>query len=170
MLVVAVFAIRNPRSGTGSPAADQTSSATSPSSSRSSGSARSAGSSSVPLKSVSPSQVLSISSSPGSSGSLTLAQAKQVPLVVLNNTTVSGLAAQAAQRFRSAGWTVTSYGNLQNDILSTCAYYDPSVPDAKAAARVLKHEFPTIKRVRPKFAQLPAGPIVVVLTPDYSAG
>ena len=31
-------------------------------------------------------------------------------------------------------------------------------------------QFPTIKRVREKFAELPAGPLVVVLTPDYSAG
>jgi len=63
---------------------------------------------------------------------------------------------------------VTSTGNLVNDIVSTCAYFDPADPGAEAAARALQAQFPTIKRVAPKFAQLPAGPIVVVLTRDYS--
>jgi hypothetical protein len=92
----------------------------------------------------------------------------KLPLVVLNNTTITGLAAQAAERFRTGGWPVTSVGNLQNVIISTCAYYDPSVPDARASARELQREYPTIKRVEPKFPELPPGPIVVVLTPDYS--
>ena len=101
--------------------------------------------------------------SAGSSG------VKSVPLIVLNNTTIGQLAQQAADRFRAGGWTVTSVGNLQNEILSTCAYYDPSDPQAKAAAHALRQQFPTIKRTKPKFPELPAGPVVVVLTPDYSA-
>jgi hypothetical protein len=98
------------------------------------------------------------------------ARVKDVPLVVLNNTTTTGLAKQAAQRFESGGWTVTRYDNYQNSILSTCAYYDPAQPGSKAAAEALQAQYPTIKRVEPKFAELPSGPIVVVLTPDYSAG
>ena len=42
--------------------------------------------------------------------------------------------------------------NYQNDIVSTCAYYDPNVAGAKAAAQALQQQFPTIKRVVPKFA------------------
>jgi hypothetical protein len=95
-------------------------------------------------------------------------QAQQVPLIVLNNTTTNGLATEAAHRFEAAGWTVNNTGNLVNDILSTCAYYDPSDANAKAAAKVLKAQFPAIKRVRPKFPELPSGPIVVVLTDDYA--
>ena len=95
---------------------------------------------------------------------------KGVPLVVLNNTTIHGLATQATHRFEAGGWTVTRSGNLTNDILSTCAYYEPSDAAAEAAAKALRAQFPTIKRVEPKFAELPAGPVVVVLTPDYSAG
>ncbi len=53
---------------------------------------------------------------------------KDVPLVVLNNTTIKGLATQAAARFESGGWKVTSSGNLTNEIISTCAYYDASRP------------------------------------------
>ncbi len=88
---------------------------------------------------------------------------------MLNDTTVSGLAKSAAQRFENGGWTVTSSGNLTNDILSTCAYYDPDVSGAKAAARALRTQYPTIKRIEPKFPELPDGPVVVVLTPDYQS-
>ena len=108
-------------------------------------------------------------SSSHSSGSSHSPSVKSVPLVVLNNTTISGLAQQAAQRFEQGGWTVTRYDNYQNDILSTCAYYDPSVPGAKTAADALQAQYPTIKRVKPKFPGLPSGPVVVVLTPDYQS-
>jgi LytR cell envelope-related transcriptional attenuator len=96
------------------------------------------------------------------------AELKSVPLVVLNNSPVVGLATKASQQYKSAGWTVTSVDNLQNDIISSCAYYDPSVPNARAAALALQQQFPAIKRVKPKFPELPSGPVVVVLTSDYS--
>ena len=109
-------------------------------------------------------------STPPSHASTTATASGKLPLVVLNNTTVVGLAKQAAQTFEAGGWTVTSYGNYQNDIISSCAYYDPSYPGAQAAAEALRAQFPAIKRDVPKFAGLPAGPIVVVLTPDYTSG
>jgi len=93
-----------------------------------------------------------------------------VPLVVLNNTTTSGLAKKAAEQFRNGGWTVRETGNLTNNIISTCAYYDPSDDAAQAAAKALQKQFPIIKRVQEKFAELPSGPVVVVLTPDYLSG
>jgi hypothetical protein len=104
------------------------------------------------------------------SGSASSAAGNKLPLVVLNNTTVSGLAQQAAARFEAGGWTVTSYTNYTNNILSTCAYYDPAVPGAKEAATALQAQFPAIKRIQPQFAELSSyhSPIVVILTPDYS--
>jgi hypothetical protein len=161
VLAVAVFAIRNPRNGSHDAAPPSSSTSTSPAVQPTSSAPRSAS-----PRAVQPTDVVPITA--GSSAQMTLAQAQRVPLVVLNNTTITGLADQAAQRFRLSGWRVTSVGNLVNDILSTCAYYDPADPNAEAAANMLKQEFPTIKRVRPKFPQLPAGPIVVVLTPDYA--
>ena len=95
------------------------------------------------------------------------ADAKLVPLVVLNDTTTSGLARTASSTFPAGGWKVT-YGNYSNDIVSTCAYYDPSVAGAQAAATALMAQFPAIQRVKEKFAGLPAGPVVVVLTSGYS--
>jgi len=47
-------------------------------------------------------------------------------------------------------------------------YYDPAIPNALAAARRLQQQFPTIKRVVPRFAELPPGPLVVVLTSDFA--
>jgi hypothetical protein len=113
----------------------------------------------------------SAQSSPSPNGdSHSSTREKSVPLIVLNNTTIGGLAQRAAQRFESGGWRVTTWGNYQNNILSTCAYYDPSVAGAQAAAEALQQQYPAIKRVKPKFAELPGGPVVVVLTPDYSEG
>ena len=81
------------------------------------------------------------------------------------------LAEQASKRFESGGWTVTKFDNYQNDIISTCAYYDPDVSGSKAAAQALQKQFPTIKRVEPQFSELSSwnSPVVVILTPDYQA-
>src|SRR6476469_5674268 len=50
------------------------------------------------------------------------------PLIVLNQTTTSDLAAQAAQRFKRAGWRVRStQEGYQNDVVTTTAYYDPAI-------------------------------------------
>ena len=80
------------------------------------------------------------------------------------------MAQRAKQTFVAGGWQVTDVGNLQQDILSTCAYYDPNTPGAQQSAQLLMQQFPAIKRIAPKFSGLPAGPIVVVLTPDYVSG
>ena len=111
-------------------------------------------------------------SRPSTSAASSGTAAARLPIVVLNNTTVTGLAEQASHTFEQGGWTVTKYDNYQNDILSTCAYYDPSVTGAKAAAQALRRQFPAIKRVEPQFAELASwnSPIVVILTPDYTTG
>jgi LytR cell envelope-related transcriptional attenuator len=96
------------------------------------------------------------------------ADPKSVPLIVLNNSFVQNLAQQASDQFEAGGWTVTRVDDLQNDIISTCAYFDPTDPAAKAAALALRRQFSGIERVRPKFPELPTGPVVVVLTADYS--
>lgn len=94
---------------------------------------------------------------------------------MLNDTTTPHLARDAAQRFQGGGWSVTSYDeHYQNVIASTVAYYDPATHGAKRAANALQRQFPEIKRVAPRFAPapggdpLPAGPVVVVLTSDYT--
>jgi hypothetical protein len=93
------------------------------------------------------------------------------PLIVLNQTTTPDLAQQAAARFRSGGWRVTSaQEGYQNDVITTTAYYDPAISGAQRAAQALARQFPTIDRVAERFPELPAGPVVVVLTTDYTSG
>jgi hypothetical protein len=115
-----------------------------------------------------PSQPPSSPSGSGTGQRPTAAELKSVPLIVLNNSSVANLAAQAAQQFEAGGWRVTHIDDLQNEILSPCAYYDPSVTNARAAAKALQRQFPGIDRVKPKFPELPSGPIVVVLTAGYT--
>lgn len=118
-------------------------------------------------KSVAPSSSAPTSPSVSSSSGSAIGSK---PLIVLNQTTTPDLAAQAAQRFRSSGWHVAStQEGYQNDVITTTAYYDPSVPGAQQAAEALRKQFTTIHRVAERFAQLPPGPVVVVLTTDYSS-
>lgn len=134
-----------------------------------SGSASPTGSaSSSPSATGSAGATSSPTSSATGSASATGAGARQ-PLVVLNNTRTTGLAQQAAATFTQGGWTVTDTANISEDILSTCAYYDPGVAGAQAAAQALMDQFPVIKRIKEKFGALPDGPVVVVLTADYTA-
>jgi cytoskeletal protein RodZ len=159
VLAVAILAVREPN---GHVTAAQTN--------RSSASSVAKQTSSRPTSSASTTTAASSTSAHQTSDTHSGHAVKNVPLVVLNNTTIHGLATAAARRVEAGGWTVTESGNLTNDILSTCAYYDPADPAAKPAAEALRAQYPTIKRVEPKFAELPSGPVVVVLTPDYSAG
>ncbi|HEY8300751.1 MAG TPA: LytR C-terminal domain-containing protein [Jatrophihabitans sp.] len=126
-------------------------------------------SSSVPAK-PSASHPLTLSPSATPSSHRSSAPAGAEPLVVLNQTTTPGLASQAAQRFRTGGWKVTGVQEAyQNDVITTTAYYDPAVAGAQKAAQELAKQYPTIHRVAAKFPELPAGPVVVVLTTDYSS-
>ena len=96
------------------------------------------------------------------------ALASAIPLIILNNTAPAGAENTAQQEFQKAGWTVSYVGTLDNQILSTCVYYDPAIPNALAAAKRLQQQFPGIRRVMPRFAELPSGPLVVVLTSDFA--
>ena len=151
--VVALVALRHPNGRQARPVALRTTSTTTIT---------------APAPTPSPSTSSPSASATSTDSTSASASAHSVPLVVLNSTSIQGLAETAGQRFQSAGWTVTWTGNLTNDILSTCAYYDPSDPASEAAAHELQQQFPEIKRVKERFAELPPGPIIVVLTSDYS--
>ena len=88
----------------------------------------------------------------------------RAPLTVLNNSTVSGLAATAAARFRAGGWQVRAVGNFTGRVAHTTAYY---APGQEAAAQALAAQFPSIQRVRPRFAGLPGSGLTVVVTRDF---
>jgi cytoskeletal protein RodZ len=159
LAVVAVVALNKPQgqssptgtrhtSGTGVPTANtgSASTSTSPPSSTS--------------PAATPTDTISAASSPA-------AGTTEPSVAILNNTQVAGLAATAAADLRAGGWTVTSTDNYANNIVSTCAYYDPSDPANKAAALDMQKQYPWIRRVVARFPELPASPIVLVITAAY---
>jgi len=111
--------------------------------------------SAAPTAAVSPTAT---TPAPASAGPL------RAPLTVLNNSTESGLAADAAARFRAGGWTVATVGNFTGRIPETTVYYDPG---QEPVARALAAQFPAIARVLPRFAGLPGAGLTVVVTREF---
>jgi hypothetical protein len=92
------------------------------------------------------------------------AQAYRPPLLVLNNSRITGLAAKAAADFRAGGWPVADTGNFTGLIPETTVYYEPG---QQTAASALAARFPAITRVLPRFAGLPGHGLTVVVTRYY---
>ena len=88
-----------------------------------------------------------------------------VPITVLNNSRVTGLADRASRRFARGGWPVRLTGNFRGQIPVTTVYYDPGL---RASAEAFARDFDGIARVRPRFATLPARGVVVVLTREFA--
>ncbi|MFL6139833.1 MAG: LytR C-terminal domain-containing protein [Frankiaceae bacterium] len=88
----------------------------------------------------------------------------RLPLLVLNDSRVTGLAARAAADFRAAGWPIAGTGNYAGRIVETTAYYEPG---QERAARALAARFASITRVLPRFAGLPGHGLTVVVTRYY---
>lgn len=89
----------------------------------------------------------------------------QVGVVVLNNSTISGLAARAAVDVQASGWTVAETGNFAGRISSTTVYYDDG---QQLAAQALAADVGA--RAEPRVGGLPstAPGIVLVVTQDYA--
>lgn len=91
-------------------------------------------------------------------------EAPVVPVTVLNNSRIRGLADRAAVRFRAGGWPVTHVGNYSGGrIAATTVYFAPG--QQRSAARFAK-QF-GIGRVVPRFPGLPGSGTTVVVTRDY---
>jgi len=92
---------------------------------------------------------------------------KSQPVRVYNNSTVSGLAAKAADDLRSVGWNVVSVGNYPyGTIPTTSVYYRPGTAEQKAAADI-GDDFGM--HVEERFAGLRTFPdgVIVIVTNDY---
>jgi hypothetical protein len=93
----------------------------------------------------------------------------RVPLTVLNNTTVTGLARTAAQDFKAHGWSVDQVANYTGRLAATTVFYRDGDAAAQRAARALARQFPEIAQVAPRSPALPAGNgLTVVLAPDWT--
>jgi hypothetical protein len=88
---------------------------------------------------------------------------------VYNNSTISGLAAHAADDFRGAGWTVDAVANYPSSegiIPTSTVYFRPGTGEQGSAERI-GSEFGL--RAAPRFAGLTdASPgLIVIVTNDY---
>ncbi|MEU4801008.1 LytR C-terminal domain-containing protein [Actinosynnema sp. NPDC023587] len=94
--------------------------------------------------------------------------AAKPPVRVYNNSTVSGLAAQASDDIRRAGWDVAETGNYsQGQIPLTTVYYRPGTDEEQSAqqlGQVLKAE------VKPRFDGIESAQagIIVIVTNNYA--
>lgn len=89
-----------------------------------------------------------------------------VPITVLNNSRITGLAARAAEQFERQGWPVRLTGNFTGRIRSTTVYYEAG---QEGSARALARDVEGIARVLPRFEGLPGSGLTVVLTRDFPA-
>lgn len=88
------------------------------------------------------------------------------PVLVLNNSRITGLAARAAASFRAGGWPVRGTGNYRGRIPVTTIYYGPGeLPVAQRFAA----RFPAVRRVLPRPAGLPGSGLTVVVTREFRA-
>jgi LytR cell envelope-related transcriptional attenuator len=100
----------------------------------------------------------------GSGGGVAVAKA---PVRVYNNSTITGLAARAADDFRSDGWNVDAVANYPDGRIPTSTvYYRPGTSE-QAAAEAMGKAFGM--RVEPRFTGLDeASPgLIAIVTNDY---
>jgi len=120
-----------------------------------------------PSTSASPSPTPSKTPSPTPSKTAKPEPARNVPVVVFNQTTTPGLAARFAARLEVAGWNVVGVDNWFGSVPATTVYYPPG---DEAAAKALRADFPDVGRIRPRLSNMPANSLTVVLTSDFPTG
>ena len=84
----------------------------------------------------------------------------EIPVYVFNQTTITGLAAETAAFFESAGWNVVGVDNWIGRVPSDTVYF---YPGDRAAAERLSEDFPEFARVWPASAPMPSGALTVIL-------
>lgn len=103
----------------------------------------------------------------GANGQDQQASTKSVAVRVYNNSTIRGLATEAADDFRSQGWNVVDVSNYSSGIIPTStAYFRPGTGE-EAAARSLAGTFGM--RAEPRFEGIAdSSPgVIVIVTKDY---
>jgi hypothetical protein len=95
---------------------------------------------------------------------------KSVPVRVLNNSTVKGLARRAADDLKADGWNVVDTGNYSGGVISTTTVYYRPGTEEEATARAIAAQFGM--RVEARFDGIKdASPgVIVIVTNDYGNG
>ncbi len=99
-------------------------------------------------------------SSPKPSKTKTPTVTRETPVVVLNQTSITGLAARTGASLKAKGWTIAGVGNWRGNVVSTTVYYAPGhSSEAKLLARDLG-----VNRVLPRVSGMRADRLTVILT------
>ncbi|MCM6777398.1 LytR C-terminal domain-containing protein [Nocardia sp. CDC159] len=88
---------------------------------------------------------------------------KSVPVRVLNNGTIAGLAARTGNQLSAAGWNVVETANYPNGVIAKSTVFYGNSPQEQAAAKAIAAELGV--SAEPRFAGLadaPPGVIVIV--------
>jgi hypothetical protein len=136
-------------------------------------STRTAGGSQTPVASESPSAVASATQKPAASSSASpsastsptaLPVDRSVPVVVLNSTARTGLAAKVAASLRKDGWTVVSVGNYRGGRLALTTVFARGNANAVATMR---SDLPTKDAVKAPVGAMNPNRLTVVIGADY---
>ena len=84
--------------------------------------------------------------------------------MVLNQTGISGLAAQFQEDLEAGGWTVAGIDDFVGNVPATTVYFPPNM---QAVARALMAQFPQIGRIRPAFSGISTTQLTVILGKDF---
>ncbi|CAM2827652.1 LytR C-terminal domain-containing protein [Skermania piniformis] len=101
--------------------------------------------------------------SSGATASAVIASDKSVPVRVLNNSDIAGLAARTAQQLTGVGWTVAETGNYVSSTIGTTTVYYGNSTQEKAAAEEIAGKLGAT--AQPRFgaiANLGQGVVVIV--------
>ncbi|MEN0140235.1 MAG: LytR C-terminal domain-containing protein [Rhodococcus sp. (in: high G+C Gram-positive bacteria)] len=103
------------------------------------------------------------STTSGASSTTKAADAASVPVRVLNNSNVTGLASQTATELMSSGWTVSETGNYSDGTISeTTVYYGTSAAEKEAATEIATQLGVSAEPKFPGIANSSAGVVVIV--------
>lgn len=92
------------------------------------------------------------------------AAAREVPVVLFNQTTRTGLATAFQEVLEADGWTVPTVDDWRGTVPATTVYYPPGM---QAGAKALMAEFPDIARIRPSFPGIPDEALTVILCKEF---
>jgi hypothetical protein len=88
----------------------------------------------------------------------------KVPIVVLNQTGISGLAAQFQKELEAGGWEVSGIDDFRGNVPATTVYFPPGL---RPVAKALMAQFPQIGRIHPAFSGISTSQLTVILGKDF---
>lgn len=121
----------------------------------------------TPSPSVTASESAAGESSPSSEPTASQPVARDLEVVVLNQTSRRGLAGSVADALRAEGWDVYAVGNFRGVVPDTTVYHPQG---AEAEALAVARDLPTEPRVKPRFGNLSTTRLTVVVTDSYPGG